>query len=193
MIQHGTDVMALGIRPEDPNNPFIDLEMPAAVSLDDALPSQIVYLKLYPSIDIPKLHLKTLDNLRFRHTRSDVKAEMMRNMLIGRYVKRYHSDDLMETFDDEEISAILTGLTPSQTALFSVYLRNMVNGVALCEGPFGTGKTEIIKVLAQIMAKDKKRMLCVTSRNTGCDHIVECLKRWKDDLFCVRLHAMGES
>ncbi len=114
-------------------------------------------------------------------------------MLIGRYVKSYQTDDLLETSNDDEIFDILNGLTTSQRSLFTTYIRRIINGIALCHGPFGTGKTATIKVLVQIKAKDNKRMLCVTSRNAGCDQIVECLKQWQMDIFCVQVHSMGKS
>lgn len=51
--------------------------MPGIVSVDDALPSYIVYFKLCSNSEMPKLHIETLDKLRFRHTKDDVRAEMI--------------------------------------------------------------------------------------------------------------------
>jgi len=60
-----------------PENPFSDKKMPGIVSVDDALPSYFVYFKLCSNSEMPKLHIETLDKLRFRHTKDDVRAEMI--------------------------------------------------------------------------------------------------------------------
>lgn len=68
-----------------------------------------------------------------------------------------------------------------------------MNGFGFLQGPFGTGKTEIIRILMEIMRHDNKRLVATSARNSNCDHIVQTLRRGAINYMCVRLHGIGKS
>ena len=157
---------AVAYRPKSKDNLTWNKEIRAGKNKYDILPSQMVYLKICANLESTKTHIMVLDKLRVEHTKGDVEAGRLRALLVGRQIALYSTTDLLEGFRDAEIDTLIKGLTPSQAHFIQCYCRKIPNGLGVLQGPFGTGKTEIIKVLVNILKKSRGKLLAVTSKNT---------------------------
>ena len=86
----------------------------------------------------------------------------MRDFNCDRAIKPQGPVDLLETFSDEEIASLVEGLTSSQKSFVLEYCRKIYNGVGIVQGPFGTEKTAIIKLL-QKLRQHTRVVVCLLS------------------------------
>lgn len=126
--------------------------------------------------------------------KDDKVSEKKRRILVNRMLQPDSRVDLIpkEVLEHPKIVQVLRGLTRTQATFFTVHLRNVPDGIALCEGPWGSGKTKLITVLLQCMVLQDKRMLVSCAQNSACENMIAKLQRLGGDHVCVRLHAMGQ-
>ena len=129
------------------NNKYKDKAMPPAAKPGDLLKSQMVFFKIRTEVTTTKQLLNTLNSLRFKKTKGNMAAQIKRSLLCGGDQKIYRTVDLLEGLSDEEIAGFVEGLTPSQEALIVSHCRRILNGILLIQGPAGSGKTSMIKII----------------------------------------------
>ena len=83
-LQHsGADVVAMIHRPDDPENPTKDCQMPSPSKVGDTLKSQMVYYRVGFDVSTTKALIKAGDQLRYKWTKGQPEAEMNRAVLCG--------------------------------------------------------------------------------------------------------------
>lgn len=190
VIEHGADIMVLLKRPTDAANKYMDKEMPAPNKKGDVLRSQMVYYKIQPQATVIKGLLKSMDELRFKGTKGDHVAEMKRGILCGRDQTIHRLVDLLEGLTEDEIATLLRDLTPSQASFIRHYCRSILNGIGILQGPAGSGKTTIIKILVRIAEKRGLKVAILTEANSTADNAVQVVE---DPAFvAVRVHSLGK-
>lgn len=165
-------------------------EMPAPNKKGDVLRSQMVYCKIQSQETVIKGLIKSMDELRFKGKKGDPEAEMKRGILCGKDQNIYRKVDLLEGLTDEEITTLVKNLTPSQASFILNYCRQILNGVGFLQGPAGSGKTTIIKVLVSIAEKRGLKVAILTEANSTADNAVQVVE---DPAFiAVRVHSLGK-
>ena len=112
-------------------------------------------------VNTTKALLESLDKLRFQETKGDTDAEVKRAVICGRDQTVHRVVDLLKGLTDADIATLTDGLTPSQSSFILHYCRRLLNGVGFLQGPAGSAKTTIIKVLTRT---DRRK-----ARFEGCD------------------------
>lgn len=80
-------------------------------------------------------------------------------------------------------------MNDAQRECFTVFCRNLQNGIGLIHGPGGTGKTVMVAALAESAAELGRKVRIVTSQNSAADSAIEKLQESK--YIVVRAHALG--
>ena len=191
LIQEGAHITVLLRRPADPYNKYVNKEMPAPHSHEDTLQSQMVYYKVGKDVSTTKALLKSMDHLRFKNTPGDTIAEMKRAVFCSRDHRQYRMVDLLQGLTDAEINGLTEGLTPSQSDFISSYCRKLLNGIGFLQGPAGSGKTTIIKVLVRIAIMRGLKVAIVTESNSAADNVARVIA--DQEYIAVRVHSLGKS
>ena len=165
--------MAIMERPKSDSNPTKRREMTAAAMVDEKFPHQKVFLKLKFDDFTVKSRLKAINELRPKFTVGDGNMERKRHFLWGQELTVFETVDLLANFTDEQIKEYTAGLTSSQSSFFLNQCRNLLNRVGLLQGPFGTGKTTIIRTLVRILKASSQKVLVISSQNSACDNVIE--------------------
>lgn len=77
----------------------------------------------------------------------------------------------------------------AQRKCFTVFCRNLQNGIGLIHGPGGTGKTLMVAALAESASEQGRKVLIMTSQNSASDSTIE--KFSESQHMVVRAHALG--
>lgn len=192
MLQHGADVMIFLRRPsETDNNKYMDHKMPDVVKEGDILEHQMVYYKIRIEAETTKQLIKSVGKLRPKETQGDPEAQIQRSVICGRDETRHRTTDMLEGLSEADIASFQSRwrLTPSQHDFIFSYCRYIHNGVAILQGPAGSGKTTIIKVLLEIAVHRGLKLAVVTDSNSAADNVVE--KTADKNHVVVRLHSLG--
>lgn len=190
LIQEGAHLTVLLKRPTDSSNKYMKKEMPTANKLGDTLQSQMVYYKVKKDVGTTKSLLNSLDLLRFKNTEGDEIAEMKRTILCGHKQKQFRMPNLLEGLTDAEIDKLTDGLTPSQRDFIMNYCTKLFNGIGFLQGPAGSGKTTIIKVLVRIAVLRGLKVAIVTDSDSASDNVARVIT--DEDYIAVRVHSLGK-
>ena len=190
LIQEGAHITILLVRPQFPDNKTMEQEMPLTYDLGDTVQSQLVYYKIAKDTKTTKSLLKSLDQLRPKNTPGDQNAEMKRAVLCGRDQTQFRMVDLLEGLTDNEIDELTKDLTPSQNDFIRHYCRNIFNGIGILQGPAGSGKTTIIKVLMRIAVKRGQKVAIICDANSAADNVVRVIA--DPGYIAVRVHSLGK-
>ena len=175
-------------RPENPDRPFFLKKLPAATSLDQRLPVQYIYIKLFLSAKTIQGRLNALEKRRFRN-HPEQEFEDKRRILVGRDLSITFTRDMLAGLPIERINKIAHDVNDAQKECFTGYCHRLGNGIGLIHGPGGTGQTMMVAKLAESAAGQGRSVLIVTSQNSAADSAIEKLKESK--YMVVRAHSLG--
>ena len=116
-------------------HPLHKMKIRAASSLDENLPIQYVYLGLRLSVNAIKSRLNALEKHHFRH-RPEAGFENKRRILVGRDLTVTSISDMLKDLSDERVNEIAEDMNEVQRKCFTVYRRNLENGIRLIHGPW---------------------------------------------------------
>ena len=201
LTEKGADLTIWLERPMSSENSEKDRSMIATAERDQDLPSELVYIRLRPNTNTVRTQLNALDRHRSRPGQEEYPAmKLKKDWLCGLDFSVTRNVDFLAGLDDEEIEEQVSSMTERQQLFFTDYLRNVPNGLAMLQGPYGTGKTRVIAGLGQMLVmlnakktatlEQKRRLLVVTSQNSTADTVTEVLSN-KHGLLVVRLHNMS--
>ena len=187
----GADLPFFLQRPDPTSsNKYKDKKMPTVFKKGEVLKNQIAFYKVAVNVLNVKSVLSSLNNLRFSETIGDPRAEMKRAIICGGDQKVHHTVDILEGLSEADIAGFVDGLTPSQEAFITKHSRKALNGMLLLQGPAGSGKTTIIKLLVQIAHKRGLKVAIVTDSNSAADNVID--KVADKAYIAVRMHSMGK-
>lgn len=189
-LQHGADIMVFLQRPTNPLNKYYNKAMPEPAKEGDVLQSQLVYYKIREDVTTTKQLINGLNKLRPGETKGNANAQMKRAILCGRDQTKYRMVDVFDGLSDADIANFAWSLTPSQHEFIFSYCRQIFNGVGLLQGPAGSGKTTIIKVLLEIAIKRGLKVAILTESNSAADNVIEVIAN--KAYIAVRLHSLGK-
>ena len=189
LYDHGGDVLCLLRRPLNDANVYKTKKMPPVAKKGAKLNSQFVYYKIYPQVEVTKKLLNGLAKLEFKETKGDEISETKRHVFCGDQTV-HRLENLVEGLSDADIESLAADLTPSQRDFVFGYCRKILNGIAILQGPPGSGKTTIIKTIVKIAQKLGKKVLIVTDSNAAADNVVD---RVIDSMWITtRVHPLGK-
>lgn len=193
-FQHEADIMMLLERPSPTSeNKYKDKEMPPAYKEGDVLNHELVYYKITPNIQVTRGLVNSVNSLRAKETPGQQEAQIKRAVICGQDGTTYRTIDLMDGLTEQERSNLRSKwqLTPSQDDFMFKYCRNIRNGLAFAQGPAGSGKTRIIKCLAEVGVMRGLKIAVVADANSAADNVAQAIvdKAW----VAVRLHSMGKN
>ena len=210
--RYGADLLFFLLRPTDNANKYKNKSMPPVPKPGDVLKSQMVYFKIRSEVKVTKRILLALNLLRFKNTQGIARAEQKRAILCGSDQTVYRVVDILEGLSEVEIAGFVRHLTPSQEAFITRHCRKIMNGICILQGPAGSGKTSIIKILVsavqlnlvhclkeailspivqvQIAHKRRLKIAIVTDSNSAADNVIDKVadKKW----IAVRIHSSGK-
>lgn len=131
-----------------------------------------------------------LQNKHFKDAKRDAENQIKHSLLCGRDQTIYRLIDLFEGLSDADIASFTWDLTPSQNKFIFAYCRKIFNGIAFLQGPAGSGKTMMIKVLVEIAHKRGLKVAIVTDSNAAADNVIDTIA---DKAYvAVRPHSLGK-
>ena len=143
--------------------------MRAAISVDEQLPVQYVYLKLSHSASTVKSRLEALEKHRFRY-RPEKEFENKRRILIGRDLFVSFTRDWLKDLSNDRINEIAKDMNDAQEECFTVFCRNLENGISSIH------KTRMVALLAESAVGQQREVLVITSQNSAADSAIDKLK-----------------
>ena len=190
-LQHGADIMVFMRRPQNPYNKYHSKPMPEPAKEGEKLQSELIYYKIHEEVATVKNLINGLNKLRPGESKGNAIAQVKRAILCGRDQTQYRMIDIFEGLSDTDMSDFKWNLTPSQNEFIYSYCRKILNGIGILQGPAGSGKTTIIKVLLEIAIKRGLKIAIVTESNSAADNVIEVIA---DKAFiAVRLHSLGKN
>ncbi|KAL8685779.1 MAG: hypothetical protein Q9218_007551, partial [Villophora microphyllina] len=189
------DIVAFTSRPNNDEHPMHAMQMMNGES-DDDFGTHFVYLQIKFSVWNVKNKIKAVDALRYKNSKGDAEAERLRKIFVGRNLTGTTTTDLLDGLDEKNIKALTKGTTASQTGFLTNYCRSLVHNFGLLVGPFGAGKTTVIKLVAEALhmkkakGQERQRTIVVSTANAPADRVIEKATEAKD-LNVLRLHALG--
>ena len=173
-------------------SPLWDMEMPSVDDVEQRMPTRDVYIKTFPSALTVKARLKAID----KHTSSKNQStgfDRKRRLLVGRDLSVDHTVDLLHNIPQAKIAELTAGLNTSQIQCIHTHCRQVPNGLNLIHGPFGSGKTVLVKMLCELQALrvPKSKTFIACSSNSACDAVVPKFMSTNSKLMIVRAHGMS--
>lgn len=166
--------------------------MPDVAKEGEILQSQLVYYKIRIETETTKHLIKAVGKLRPKETQGNAEAQIQRAVICGRDGTIHRIVDILEGVSEADIASFQSrwSLTPSHHDFIFSYCRHIHNGLAILQGPAGSGKTTIIKTLLEIAIHRGLKVAIVTESNSAADTVIE--KIADKDHIAVRLHSLGK-